>query len=156
MTNHEPVTGRERACDPSEPLAALAQFYRALNNRNMGLMEQNWDASGEAAMDNPLGGITRGWTEIRSVYELLFDRANQYQFEFHDYSLQRYGEVFIAIGRERGQFLSEDCVSFDLTIRTTRIFRWAEDRWRQIHYHGSIDDPDMLARYQQAVLKIVA
>jgi hypothetical protein len=36
------------------------------------------------------------------------------------------------------------------------IFRWAEDRWRQIHYHGSIDDPDMLARYQQAVLKIVA
>ena len=42
-------------------------------------------------MDNPLGGITRGWTEIRSVYELLFDRANQYQFEFHDYSLRRYG-----------------------------------------------------------------
>jgi hypothetical protein len=31
-------------------------------------MEQNRDASDEAAMDNPRGGIERGWTKIRSVH----------------------------------------------------------------------------------------
>lgn len=122
----------------------------------MALMEQNWDATDEAAMDNPLGDIKRGWAEIRYVYERLFGGANQYQFEFYDYTLQRYGEVFIAIGRERGQFVTEDGLPIDLVIRTTRIFRWADGWWRQIHHHGSIDNPDMLARYQQAVLKRVA
>jgi hypothetical protein len=29
------------------------------------LMEQNWDGSPEAAMDNPVGGIKREWFEIR-------------------------------------------------------------------------------------------
>jgi ketosteroid isomerase-like protein len=152
----EPVTGHEEISDSGEPLAALAQFYRALNRRDMALMEQNWDATDEAAMDNPLGGIKRGWAEIRNVYERLFGGANQYQFEFYDYTLQRYGEVFIAISRERGQFVTEDGLPIDLLIRTTRIFRWADGWWRQIHHHGSIDNPDMLARYQQAVLKRIA
>lgn len=88
--------------------AALPQFYRALNSRDIALMEQNWDATDEAAMNNPLGAIERAWAEIRSVYERLFDGASRYQFEFYNSTLQRYGEVFIAIGRERGQFVTED------------------------------------------------
>ena len=152
----EPVTGREGIVDHGEPLAALSEFYRALNNRDIALMEHNWGASDDAAMDNPLGGIKRGWAETHSVYERLFAGANRYNFEFYNYTLQRYGEVFIAIGRERGQFLTEDEIQFNLAIRTTRIFRWAGGRWRQIHHHSSIDSPDMLARYQQAVLKRLA
>lgn len=70
-TIQEPVTGHEKIVDAGEPLAALSQFYRALNNRDIALMEQNWNANEEAAMDNPLGGIKRGWAEIRSVYERL-------------------------------------------------------------------------------------
>ena len=155
-TIQEPVTGREEIVDSGEPLAALSQFYRALNNRDMALMEQNWDANEEAAMDNPLGGIKRGWAEIRSVYECLFASPGRYRFEFYDYLLQRHSEVFIAIGRERGQLASADGQVLELAIRTTRIFRWANERWRQIHHHGSIDNPDMLARYQQAVLKRAA
>jgi ketosteroid isomerase-like protein len=123
-----------------------------LSNRDIALMERNWDNTDEAAMDNPLGGIKRGWAEIRSVYERLFGGGNRYQFEFYDYTLQRYNEVFVAIGRERGQLVTADGRRLDLAIRTTRIFRWAGGRWRQIHHHGSIDNPEMLARYQQAVL----
>jgi hypothetical protein len=73
-----------------------------------------------------------------------------------DYSLQRHSEVFIAIGRERGQLASADGQILELAIRTTRIFRWAKERWRPIHHDGSIDNPDMLARYQQAVSKRAA
>jgi hypothetical protein len=32
-----------------------------------------------------------------------------------------------------------------------RAFRRAGGRWRQVHHHGSIDDPDLLGAYQQAV-----
>lgn len=48
-----PVTGREELQDSSDPRRALAQFYRAINGRDLALMEENWDSSPEAAMDNP-------------------------------------------------------------------------------------------------------
>lgn len=155
-TIQQPVTGREEIVDGAEPLAALSQFYCALNNRNIALMEVNWDASDEAAMDNPLGGIKRGWAEIRTVYQSLFTGTVRYTFEFYDYTLRRYGELFIAIGRERGRLLTEEGRQVELAIRTTRIFRWIDNRWRQLHHHGSIEDPQMLAGYQQIVRKNAA
>ena len=96
------ITGNEQPADLREPRYALAQFYRALNTRDMTLMEQNWDDTDETAMDNPLGGIKRGWAEIRPVYERLFRHDGAYQFEFYDYTLHRSGEIFYAVGRERG------------------------------------------------------
>jgi hypothetical protein len=41
-TVQDPVTGREDMPDAREPFSALSQFYRALNGRDMQLMEQNW------------------------------------------------------------------------------------------------------------------
>lgn len=146
----EPVTGREQVADPAQPQFALSQFYRALRARDLALMEQNWDDSPEAAMDNPLGGIRRGWVEIRQTYEALFNAAWAYSFEFWDYTLHRSAEVFWVVGRERGR-LSKDAETLDLAIRTTRLFRSRDGRWRQIHHHGSIEDPEMLARYLTAV-----
>jgi hypothetical protein len=156
QTVEKPVTGRDEISDPREPLAALTQFYQALNSRDMALMEKNWRATEAAVMDNPLGGAKRGWKEIRSVYETLFRAGGRYQFEFYDYTLQRYAEIFVAIGRERGYIEAEDGRRLDLAIRTTRVFHWDGNDWRQIHHHGSIDDPEMLSRYQRAVLKRAA
>ena len=45
-------------------------------------MKQNWDSPLEAAIDNPLGGIKRGWSEIRQTYERLFSALGTYSFEF--------------------------------------------------------------------------
>ena len=59
--------------------------------------------------------------------------------------------IFYVVGRERGRF-SRNGKTLDLAIRTTRIFRKADDgNWRQVHHHGSIEDPQLLAEYQQAV-----
>lgn len=146
----EPVTGREQTADPAQPQYALAQFYRALNARDLTLMEKNWEGSPEAAMDNPLGGIKRGWLEIRRTYEALFNASWAYSFEFWDYTLHRGADVFWVVGRERGR-LSREGETLDLAIRTTRLFRWDGGRWRQAHHHGSIEDPQMLARYLTAV-----
>jgi hypothetical protein len=58
--------------------------------------------------------------------------------------------MFYAVGRERGEFrLGKTVVK--LLIRTTRVFWLLDGRWKQVHHHGSIDDPDLLARYQTAV-----
>lgn len=146
----EPVTGREELGDLSEPRQALAQFYRAINGRDMALMEANWDSSPEASMDNPLGGIKRGWPEIRQTYERLFSTPGTYRFEFSDYTLHQSGDVFWVVGRERGH-LTRDGKTLELAIRTTRLFRRAGGRWHQIHHHGSIEDPQMLGRYLAAV-----
>jgi SnoaL-like domain len=89
----EPVTGREPWSDLTQPLAALAQFYRALNTRDLALLQENWEESPEAAMDNPLGGTRRGWAEIRTVYERLFRSAATFRFEFWDYTLYETAEV---------------------------------------------------------------
>lgn len=146
----EPVTGREPPGDPAEPGCALAQFYRALNTRDLALMEQNWERSPEAAMDNPLGGIRRGWREIRRTYEALFGAPWSYAFEFWDYTLHRSPEVFWVVGRERGRLWRQGEM-LELAIRTTRLFRRSESGWHQAHHHGSIEDPQMLARYLAAV-----
>jgi hypothetical protein len=58
--------------------------------------------------------------------------------------------VLWVVGRERGQ-LTANATTVELAIRTSRLFRRVGSPWRQIHHHGSIEDPDMLARYQTVV-----
>ncbi len=147
----EPMTGREDLGDLSQPAQALAQFYRAFNARDLTLVEANWDNSEEASMDNPLGGIKRGWPEIRQVYEKIFGGHATVRVEFHDYTLHVMGDVFWAVGRERGRLEAGGGRTLDLAIRTTRLFRRSGGQWRQVHHHGSIESPSLLAAYQQAV-----
>ena len=146
----EPVTGRETLGALDEPIEALAQFYRAFNNRDLALMAENWDNADDVAMDNPLGGIKRGWPAIRAVYERIFNGRGRVQVEFHDYTVHRHGNVFYAVGRERGTYEAAD-LKIDLAIRTSRVFRRVDDRWRQAHHHGSVDDPQLLDAYRRAV-----
>ena len=73
------------------------------------MMSENWAPGENIAMDNPLGGIKRG---------------------------------YFRLGEEE----------IPLAIRTSRICRKMNGHWRQVHHHGSIDDPQLLAWYQAAVL----
>jgi len=146
----EPITGQEDLRDLTHPRHALTQFYRAFNSRDIVLMRQNWSPSDDISMDNPLGGMKRGWPEIRRVYESLFTGPARVTVEFYNYTLHVAGEIFYAVGRERGRYDSPTA-SFELAMRTTRIFQLLGQHWRQVHHHGSIDDPAMLDRYQSAV-----
>jgi ketosteroid isomerase-like protein len=115
-------------------------------------MQRNWANSAESAMDNPLGGIKRGWAEIKPTYEKLFASKGTYRFEFYDYTMHEISDLFYVVGRERGE-LGVSGQPMKLAIRTSHIFRRDPDgRWLQVHHHGSIDDPQMLAAYQAAVL----
>lgn len=145
-----PVTGREERDRLTPQMRALSDFYRALNGRDMELMSRNWAQTDEVVMDNPVGGIRRGWEEIRAVYGRIFGSPARYWFEFYDYSYHEAGEIFYVTGRERGEFGAGE-TPLKMAIRTTRVFRLVDGAWRQVHHHGSIDDPDLLAAYQRAV-----
>jgi ketosteroid isomerase-like protein len=146
-----PITGKEVTDGLPADIAALVQFYRALNSRDLSLMAANWLTSEEAVMDNPVGGIMRGWNAIRSVYERVFAGSGQFRFEFYDYSIHRTAETFLAVGRERGEYRALSGDTLQMAIRTSRFYRLIDGQWRQLHHHGSIDDPALLAAYQAAV-----
>jgi len=149
---HQAITGEEtQKIEQSNPKAALFEFYRAFNTQDMALMEHNWNQSDEASMSNPLGGIKRGWDEIRQVYANIFHGKARVYVEFYDYSIHHTGDMFCAVGRERGYF-KMDNQQIDLAIRTSRTYRMHDGRWQQIHHHGSMDNPELLAAYQHAVL----
>ena len=145
-----PVTGRERKEELSAQMRALSELYQALNSRNMDLMARNWAQTDDAVMDNPVGGIKRGWDQIKAEYAQIFSRPEPFWFEFYDYSYHGAGEIFYVVGRERGEYRASGGV-LRMSIRTSRVFRLIEGKWRQVHHHGSIDDPELLARYQRAV-----
>jgi len=60
------------------------------------------------------------------------------------------GNLFYPVGRERGEFRVVGTV-INLAIRTTIIYRLINGQWRQVHHHGSIDDAELLGRYQSVV-----
>lgn len=145
-----PITGNEYQGSLSSPYEALVQFYHAFNSGDMDAMARNWEQSEEIAMDNPLGGIKRGWSEIEAVYKRIFDGPAEVYVEYYDYTIHENREVFYAVGRERGFFrMGEHQIG--LAIRTSRIFRKSGNGWRQVHHHGSIEDAELLAAYQKAV-----
>jgi ketosteroid isomerase-like protein len=132
------------------PLSALNEFYAAFNHRDLQRMSGVWLQTNEASMDNPLGGIARSWNEIGALYAKLFHSDARIHVEFFDYTLHEHGDIFLAVGRERGEFARHG-IAFPLAIRTSRIFARVNGRWQQLHHHGSFDDPKALARYQEAV-----
>ena len=86
------------------------------------MIDDNFAASDEVAIDNPLGGIRRGAEVPHKMYEVVFQSAADVHVEFWDYTIHRVGDVFWVVGRERGTYHDGDTVK-DLNIRTTRVFR---------------------------------
>jgi len=152
LITEKAITGSENLdTKPSDPMAALIEFYNAFNTGNIELMTNNWVKSDEASMSNPLGGVKRGWDSIKEVYSNIFNGDAKVYVEYYDYSIHRSGVMFCAVGRERGYFEFGE-QKIDLAIRTSRTYRMDCGRWNQIHHHGSIENPKLLAAYQEAVL----
>ena len=102
-------------------------------------------------MDNPIGGIRRGWSAISEGYARLFGGPATVEVAFHDFTSQGDDDWHLFAGRERGRCTTPEG-SFDVRIRTTRWFVRVNGVWRQLHHHGSIDEPALLAEYQRAIL----
>lgn len=144
------ITGDE-PIDLRMPEGALAEYYRAFNSHDLKLMRQNWDATEDASLYHPLGGLRRGWEEIGAIYELIFSGPAGVMVEFQDFAIHRFGDCFLAVGIERGVLRTLKEV-LDFRVRTSRTYAWRAGRWKQIHHHGSIEEPELLSCYQSMVL----
>lgn len=132
--------------------AALESFYYAFNNGSLEALRQVWIPDPLIRLNNPLGGVTEGSGEITALYDRIFNGPAEVWVEFHDIVEYPLGADAVAYaGRERGQF-SNAGRTVDLDIRTTRLLAFRQGRWGQVHHHGSITDPGLLARYQGAVM----
>ena len=146
-----PVTGKDSttfAADPCQKHGALNQFYKAFNTADMKLMQENWYNDENIAMDNPLGGIKRGWSEIKSVYERIFNGQAKVYVEFYDFTIVNLNGGFVAVGRERGSVEIKGR-KLELAIRTSRVFKLIDGSYKQVHHHGSIEDSVLLREYQE-------
>ncbi len=149
ITIEEAITGKE-SHSQDDKLNALIAFYTAFNGRDFNLMQENWYNHEEIAMDNPLGGIKRGWEEIKSIYQRIFSGQAEVYVEFYDYSIIDIDGGFCAVGRERGYVKVGD-KKLDLAIRTSRVYKLVEGEYKQVHHHGSIENPTLLDTYQTLV-----
>lgn len=143
------VTGTEAHAGEGA-LDALIGFYRAFNGRDLAGLAANWAEGDLPSMDNPIGGIRRGWQAISEGYSKLFDGPARVQVAFHDFTSQGGDDWRLFVGREKGT-CETGGITLDLRIRTTRWFTRIDGVWRQLHHHGSIDEPALLADYQRAI-----
>jgi hypothetical protein len=144
------VTGAEQLTGDGSPIDALIEFYRAFNARDLDGLAANWVDEDMPSMDNPIGGIRRGWRAIQEGYSKLFNGPAVVQVAFHDFTSQGGRDWHLFVGREKG-VCKTPTVSLDLRFRTTRWFIKNNGVWRQLHHHGSVEEPTLLADYQRAI-----
>jgi ketosteroid isomerase-like protein len=144
------ITGRETPARDGSALYALIDFYRAFNASDLEALAANWAEGDAPSMDNPIGGIRRGWPAIKEGYAKLFSGPATVRVAFHDFTAQGNNDYHPFVGREKG-FCETPAVRIELRIRTSRWFVKMRGVWRQLHHHGSIDEPALLADYQRAI-----
>lgn len=144
------ITGTEIRAGDGSPLDALIDFYRSFNARDLDGLAANWAEGDAASMSNPIGGIRRGWPAIREGYSKLFDGSATVRVTFHDFTSQGGSDWHVFVGREKGSCRTPTA-NLDLRFRTTRWFVRTNGAWRQLHHHGSVEEPSLLAEYQRAI-----
>jgi hypothetical protein len=123
------ITGREARSVSGDALAALIDFYRAFNARDVDGLAANWEQGDAPSMDNPMGGIRRGWQSISEGYLKLFGGPAIVEVTFHDFTSQGGDDWHLFVGREKGTCTTSD-MKMDVRFRTTRWFRRRQGKWR--------------------------
>jgi ketosteroid isomerase-like protein len=138
VTSVRPIPGPVPPGTASDPELALERFYWAFNHRDLAMMGEVWDHSDDVVAISPLADVARTWPALRAVYERIFGSEDRLETEFFDYSAHRSGDVFYAVGRERGRMLSAG-ETRTVTGRATNIFHRTPDGiWKLVHHHVSL------------------
>ncbi|MDR6635104.1 hypothetical protein J2X72_003916 [Phyllobacterium sp. 1468] len=149
-TYPEEISGLETRFGDGRVSDSLIEFYRAFNDGDIAALEQNWCQGDVPSMNNPIGGIRRGWNSIREGYLKLFSGRARVQVTFHDFTGQGGEGWHLFVGRERGVCTTPQ-EELNVNFRTTRWFILKVGVWRQLHHHGSVEDPQMLQNYKKLI-----
>lgn len=130
----------------------IESFYYAFNHQDLHVLSKVWAEHELIQLNNPLGEILRGYEAIAALYGRVFTGPASVWVEFSDIVEFQTGDMVVFAGRENGEF-TVNKQTLILAVRTSRVVQWfgSDIGWRQVHHHGSIDDPKLLAAYQRAV-----
>src|ERR1700730_16169279 len=95
------ITGREAPARDGSALDALIDFYRAFNTSDLEALAANWAEGDAPSMDNPIGGIRRGWPAIEEGFAKLFGGPATVRVAFHDFTAQGNNDYHLFVGREK-------------------------------------------------------
>ena len=128
--------------------ALVESFYHAFNQRDIGVLAQVWANHALIQLNNPLGGIVRGFKPIANLYQSLFTSSASVWVVLSDIVEFQADDMVVFAGCETGEFTRGETI-VSLAIRTSRIVQWfgADIGWKQTHHHGSIDDPKLCLLY---------
>jgi len=130
----------------------MESFYFAFNNKNLDVLGKVWANHQLIQLNNPLGGILRGYESIAALYGQVFTGPASVWVELSDIVEFQTEDMIVFAGREAGEFTKNNR-TLPLSIRTSRVVQWfgSDIVWKQVHHHGVIDDSRLLDEYQQAV-----
>jgi len=133
-------------------LASLETFYYSFNHKDLETLRKIWFKDSLIQLNNPLGGMVRGINPITTIYDKIFNGPANVWVEFTDIIYYETSTMIVFAGIEIGELKTKD-TTLQLQIRTTRIFGYSEDddNWFQLHHHGSIDNAELLDKYQKAI-----
>jgi hypothetical protein len=102
------ITGRDARSGDGSALDALIDFYRAFNARDLAGLATNWEQGDTPSMDNPMGGIRRGWQSISEGYLKLLEGPANVQVTFYDFGSQGGDDWHLFVGREKDTCITPD------------------------------------------------
>jgi hypothetical protein len=93
-------------------------------------------------LNNPLGGILRGYESIAALYEQVFTGAASVWVELSDIVEYQTEDMIVFAGSESGEFTKNN-LTLPLSIRTSRVVQWfgVGIGWKQVHHHAPLMIP---------------
>src|SRR5882672_9382068 len=112
------ISGKEAPAGHGSALDALIDFYLSFNSSDLDALAANWGDGEALSMDNPIGGIRRGWPAIKEGYAKLFNGPATVRVVFHDFVAQGNNDFHLFVGREKGYC---ELPLFGLTFEFVRL-----------------------------------
>ena len=122
--------------------AANLAFYRALEARDLSLMDDVWSHGEEVTCVHPGWHRLDGWSEVRRSWDNIFANSRPWTVTCEESASGIAGElawvVCVEVIRPFG-IGDEDAAA---RMQATNVFRRRDGQWRMVHHHASASPAD--------------
>ena len=126
--------------EPEPPQVALIKaneaFYRALESREMDVLDALWLHEGWVRCVHPARDAIVGWPAVRRSFHEIFAHTRWLHVTPTSVDVMVFGEIGVIACVENITIESEDEMGMTVA-QATNIFRRTDGGWRMMHHHAS-------------------
>ncbi len=119
-----------------EVLRINEEFYRALENGRLDLMEEVWLKDQRAKCVHPGWPMLWGWEAIRQSWKNIFDSGVPTKVQVSNVTTEVLGDLAWVTCIEHISYVVRDQIQINLA-QATNIFERQGSRWFMVHHHAS-------------------